>query len=124
MTEDHDEIRDIGDIPEYETNELRGIVRKVLDNHYDEFIDGFVVSVYGDLKRPLTSTAFNVLFQEEVPQEEIDALVEEGMSEFFGDREPKEEERDRAIEYSLQYALVALSMRYPWLLARKKRGGL
>jgi len=67
MTEDHDEIRDIGDIPEYETNELRGIVRKVLDNHYDEFIDGFVVSVYGDLKRPLPSTAFNVLFQEEVP---------------------------------------------------------
>ena len=82
------------------------------------------MSVYGDLQRPLTATAFNVLFQEEVPQEEIDALVEEGMSEFFGDREPKEEERDRAIEYSLQYALVALSMRYPWLLARKKRGGL
>jgi len=83
MTEDRDEIRDIGDIPEYEANELRGIVRKVLNNHIDEFIDGFVVSVYGDLQRPLTATAFNVLFQEEVTQEEIDALAEEGMSEFL-----------------------------------------
>jgi cell fate (sporulation/competence/biofilm development) regulator YlbF (YheA/YmcA/DUF963 family) len=32
MTEDHDEIRDIGDIDEYEANEFREMVRKVNEN--------------------------------------------------------------------------------------------
>ena len=129
MTEDHDEIRDVGDIPEYEANELREIVRKVLDNHIDElidryideFVDTFVVSVYRDLHRPLTSSAFNPLFQEEIPQEEKNAFAEEGFNEYLSGRELDEVDEDKATEYALYYALVAVSMHYPWLMARRDR---
>ena len=120
MTGNHGEFRDIGEIPEHEANELRDLVRKVLNNHIDEFVDQLVVSVYNDHKRPLTSSAFDTLLQEEIPQENLDELHEEGLDTFLGGRESSEVDQEEAIDYASKYALAALSMLYPWLMARKK----
>ena len=120
MTGNHDEFRDIGDIPEDEANELRDLVLKVLNNHIDEFVDQLVVIVYNDHERPLTSSAFDTLLQEGIPKENLDELYEEGRDTFLGGREISEVDRDEAIDYASKYALAALSMLDPWLRARKK----
>jgi hypothetical protein len=115
MTEDHDEIKDIRDIPEDEANELRELVHKVLDHQ----IDQIVVEAYKGHNKPLESSAFNALFQE-IPQEDLEALHEEGLNTFLGDRDPCEVDQDEAIEYASKYVFVALCMHYPWLMSRRK----
>ncbi len=120
MTGYHDEIWDIGDIPEHEANELRELVRKVLNNHIEEFIDQLVVSVDNAHNRPLTSSALDTLLQEEIPKENLNELHEEGLDAFLGGRESSEVDQGEAIEYASKYALAALSILYPWLMARKK----
>jgi hypothetical protein len=119
MTENHDEVRDIGDIPEHEADELKEIVYKVLEHH----LDAIVVGVYNDHKRPLKDTAFGPLL-EEIPEPEREALTQKGFEAFLGDRNPTElgeVEQDQAINYARKYLLVALSVHYPWLMARRKR---
>ena len=120
MTGYHDEIWDIGDIPEHEANELRELIRKVLNNHIEEFIDQLVVSVYNAHNRPLTSSALDTLLQEEIPKENLNELQIEGLDAFLGGRESSEVDQGEAIEYASKYALAALSLLYPWLMARKK----
>jgi hypothetical protein len=120
MTGYHDEIWDIGDIPEHEANELRELIRKVLNNHIEEFIDQLVVSVYNAHNRPLTSSALDTLLQEEIPKENLNELQIEGLDAFLGGRESSEVDQGEAIEYASKYAFVALIMRYPWLMDPRK----
>jgi hypothetical protein len=115
MTEDPDEIRNIGDIPENEADELREMIGKVFDSHIDEF----VLAVYNDLHRPLSSTAYYARL-EEIPQEVYDTLVDEGMAAFLSSREIDQVDEDELRAYTMKYVHVARSVYYPWLLARRK----
>ncbi len=116
MTGNPDEIRDVGNIPEADVGELRHMVRKVLEHQIDEM----VVEVYRKHHRPLSSTAFDILFQEEIPKETFDALYQEGLCAFLGDHGTDGVDQAEAIEYASKYAFVALIMRYPWLMDPRK----
>ena len=118
MTEDHDEIKDIEDVPEYEAEELREIVRNVLEHNIDEI----VVEVYRNHHKPISSIGFGGPLFQEIPQETINALYEEGLDAFLGGRDASEADEDVAIDYASKYAFAALSIRYPWVFeARRKR---
>jgi hypothetical protein len=116
MTGNHDAIGGIGDIPEPEATKLRHLVRKVLDNHVDEF----VVQAYRDQDRPLADTAFGPLLPE-IREEDHEALLEEGKKAFLGGRDPSEVDPDEAEEYAHEYRFVAYSICFPWLMARRNR---
>lgn len=116
MTEEPNEITNIREVPADFANETREIARKVLDNQ----INDIVVAAYNDYKRPIAETAIGPLF-EEIPEEDLDAISEEGMLAFLGDREPNEVDENEAMDYVSKYLFVALSIRYPWLMDRRKR---
>jgi hypothetical protein len=80
-----------------------------------------VVRVYKDHKRPLTSSAFDIRFQEEIPEEDLSALYDEGADAFLGGRDPDEVDENEAIEYATKYGHVALSMLYPWLFEARRK---
>jgi hypothetical protein len=119
MADSSDEIRGIEDIPEHEADELRDMVRRVIN----KYIDDIVVDVYRQHNRSFSSTAMATRM-EELTQEELEALHEEGMEEFLGGRELDQldqVEQDEAHRYMGLYALIALSVRYPWVMARVRR---
>ncbi len=111
MARNPDEIEGIGDLPEDVADELRMIIRKVVDNH----IDDIVVRVYKDQQRSLRSSAFTAQL-EEIPREDLEAINAEGLREFLRGREIGEVDQDEALEYVGKYAFVVFSLRYPWLI--------
>ena len=119
MEDNSDEIRDIGDIPEHEAEELKDMVRRVIDKH----IDDIVVRVYRQHNRGFSSTAM-ARRMGELTEEELEALLEEGMKEALGGRafdQLDQREQYEADRYMHLYALVALSVRYPWVMDRVRR---
>jgi hypothetical protein len=119
-----DAVRNVDDIDKEEANELREMVRRVMNKHPNEFAaedksdtrtNTLVVEVYNNLYSPHSTTAHDRCFPEAIPQSTIDALVEEGGRGSVGDRETYAEE-----EYALKYAQVALSMLYPYLFEKRQ----